>query len=277
MSSVISKDGTRIAFSRVGAGPALILVDGALCYRASGPSGPLASALNSHFTVFTYDRRGRGESGNTSPYAIEREVEDLDALIGAAGGHAYVYGVSSGAVLALEAASRGARIDKLALYEAPFVVDNSREPIPGDFLARVHDALDRQRRGDAVRLFMKLVGVPGIFITMMRFMPAWSRLTAVAHTLPYDITLVKDHEQGKPLPRTQWAGATSPTLVMDGGKSPAWMRNAMRALADVLPRATYRTLPGQTHMINAKAHVAPLVEFFAPAAVEFVTSRSTIG
>ena len=266
MSTVISKDGTRIAFSRTGSGPALILVDGALCHRASGPSGPLASALSDHFTVFTYDRRGRGESGNTSPYAIEREVEDLDALIGAAGGHASVYGVSSGAVLALEAAHRGLPIDRLALYEAPFIVDNSREPIPGDFLARLNDALDRQRRGDAVRMFMKLVGVPGIFIAMMRLMPAWSRLTAVAHTLPYDITLVKDHEQGKPLPRSQWTGATSPTLVMDGGKSPAWMRNAMRALAGVLPRATYRTLPGQTHMINAKAHVAPLVEFFTAEA-----------
>ena len=261
--TAVSRDGTSIAYSRVGRGPALVLVDGALCYRASGPSGPLAAALADHFTVFTYDRRGRGESGNTPPFAIEREVEDLEAIIAAAGGRAFVYGVSSGAVLALEAAHRGAPIDKLALYEAPFIVDDSRAPMPYDFLARLNTAIASQRPGDAVKLFMKLVGVPRIFIALMRVMPAWSKLTAIAHTLPYDITLVKDYEQGRPLPRTQWTGATSPTLVMDGGKSPVWMRNAMRELAGVLPRATYRTVPGQTHMIKAQALVSPLVEFFA--------------
>ena len=213
--------------------------------------------------MYTYDRRGRGESGNTTPYAVEREVEDLEAVISAAGGKAFVYGVSSGAALALEAADRGLPIARLALYEAPFIVDSSRAPIPPDFLDRVNAAIDRGRRGEAVTLFMKLVGVPGIFTILMRLTPAWSKLTAVAHTLPYDITLVKNHEEGKPLPRGQWARATSPTLVMDGGKSPAWMRNAMRSLAEVLPYATYRTLPGQTHMINAKAHLPALVEFFA--------------
>jgi pimeloyl-ACP methyl ester carboxylesterase len=263
MLTAISKDGTPIAFSRTGSGPALIVVDGALCYRASGPSGPLATALADRFTVYTYDRRGRGESGNTMPYAVEREVEDLEAVISAAGGKAFVYGVSSGAALALEAADRGLPIARLALYEAPFIVDSSRAPIPPDFLDRVNAAIDRGRRGEAVTLFLKLVGVPGIFTILMRFTPAWSKLTAVAHTLPYDITLVKNHEEGKPLPRGQWACATSPTLVMDGGKSPAWMRNAMRSLAEVLPHATYRTLPGQTHMINAKAHLPALVEFFA--------------
>jgi len=262
METAISRDGTSIAYSRVGKGPALVFVDGALCYRASGPSGPLAAQLADHFTVFTYDRRGRGESGNNGAAdPIAREVEDLEAVIKAAGGTAFVYGVSSGAALAVEAAHRGLPITRLALYEPPFIVDGSREPMPTDFLARLHTALGQGRRGDVVKMFMKLVQVPAVFILLMRFMPAWSKLTAVAHTLPYDLAFVKDYQAGKPLSRSRWTGATSPTLVMDGGKSPAWLRNAARALSEALPNASYRTLPGQTHMINAKAHVAPLVEF----------------
>jgi pimeloyl-ACP methyl ester carboxylesterase len=276
METAISRDGTPIAYSRAGNGPALVFVDGALCYRASGPSGPLAARLASHFTVFTYDRRGRGESGNTAPFAVEREIEDLGAVISAAGGSAFVYGVSSGAVLALEAAHSGLPITRLALYEPPFIVDGSREPIPQDFFARLTTVLEQQRRGDAVKSFMKLVQVPAVFIIMMRVMPAWSKLTAVAHTLPYDITLVKDYQLGKPLPRFRWAGATSPTLVMDGGKSPAWLRNAARALTDVLPNASHRTLPGQTHMINAEAHMSPLVEFFRDSDVAQTTAASSL-
>lgn len=261
--TVQSRDGTPIAYSSVGQGPAVVLVDGALCYRASGPMGPLAATLADRFTVFTYDRRGRGESGDTTPYAVDREVEDLDAIIGMAGGRAFVCGLSSGAALALEAAHRGSSIAKLALYEAPFIVDNARTPIPRDFLTRLNEAIDNHRRGDAVRLFMKLVQVPTVFIVLMQLMPAWRRLTAIAHTLPYDITIVKDNQQGAPLSRGRWTGATSPTLVIDGGKSPAWMRNAARALADALPNATYRTLPGQTHMVKPTALGPALVEFFA--------------
>jgi pimeloyl-ACP methyl ester carboxylesterase len=262
METAISRDGTRIAYSRLGTGPALVFVDGALCYRASGPSGSLAEQLSTHFTVFTYDRRGRGESGNNGAAdSIAREIEDLEAVITAAGGSAFVYGVSSGAALAVEAAHRGLPITRLALYEPPFIVDSSRDPMPADFLVRLNTALQHGRRGDVVKMFMKLVQVPAVFIVMMRFMPAWSKLTAVAHTLPYDLAFVKDHQAGTPLSRSRWTGATVPTLVMDGGKSPAWLRNAARALAQVLPNARYRTLPGQTHMINAKAHVAPLVEF----------------
>jgi pimeloyl-ACP methyl ester carboxylesterase len=262
MHKTLSKDGTPIAYDRSGSGPPLIVVDGALCYRASGPSGPMAEALAEHFSVITYDRRGRGDSGDKAPYAIEREIEDIEALIREAGGTAFVYGVSSGAALALEAANCGLPITRLAVYEAPFIVDDSRPPLPEDFRAQLDEAISTGRRGDAVRLFMKFVGVPGIFVTLMRFMPAWSRLTAVAHTLPYDITLVEDNERGRPLRPKQWSRTTTPTLVMDGGKSPAWMRSAMKSLADVLPNAKYRTLDGQTHIIKARAHVAPLVEFF---------------
>ena len=263
MKKVLSNDGTPIAFDRAGKGPAIILVDGALCYRASGPMGPLAALLAEKFTVFTYDRRGRGDSGNTAPYAVEREVEDIEALISEAGGSAFVYGISSGAALALEAANHGLAIKKLALYEAPFIVDDSRPPIPNDYLERLNDLVSADRRGDAVKLFMKLVGVPAIFVVMMRVMPAWSKLKGVAHTLPYDITIVQDNQRGQPLPAGRWASVTTPTLVVDGGKSPAWMRHAMQALATVLPNAKLRTLEGQTHMVKPNALAPVLLDFFA--------------
>jgi pimeloyl-ACP methyl ester carboxylesterase len=264
METVRSTDGTPIAFDRAGSGPAIILVDGALCYRASGPMAPLAKLLAPHFTVFTYDRRGRGDSGDTAPYAVEREVEDIDALIRAAGGSAFVFGISSGAALTLEAANRGlaVRIKKLALYEAPFIVDDTRAPVPADFVRQLDRLLTAGRRGDAVRLFMKAVGVPTFFVALMRFMPAWSRLKAIAHTLPYDMTIVLDNQRGKPLPITRWTSSTAPTLVVAGSKSPAWMRNAMQALARVVPNAKHYTLDGQTHMVSAKALAPVLVEFF---------------
>lgn len=262
MEKVSSRDGTPIAFDRSGNGPPLILVDGALCYRGSGPMGPLAALLAPHFTVFTYDRRGRGESGDRAPYAVEREVEDIEALIKAAGGSAFVYGVSSGAALALEAASGGLDIRKLALYEAPFIVDDSRRPITDAYEAEINDLIALDRRADAVKLFMRAVGVPGVFIAMMRFMPVWSKLTGVAHTLPYDFSIVIDNQKGKPLPAGRWDSVMMPTLVADGGKSPVWIRRAMQSLGDVLPNARRRTLEGQTHMVKAKPHASMLVDFF---------------
>jgi pimeloyl-ACP methyl ester carboxylesterase len=262
MKKILSKDGTSIAVDTIGRGPALVFVDGAMCYRASGPSQPIAAALAEHFTVYTYDRRGRGDSGDTAPYDVQREVDDLAAVIREAGGRAFVFGVSSGAALALEAASRGVAMERLALYEAPFIVDDSRPPLSDDFVPQMKTALAAGRRAEAVKMFMKLVGVPGIFIAMMRVMPAWPKLTAIAHTLPYDLAIVGPYQKGAPLPKTRWSGATVPTLVMDGGKSPAWMRNATRALAGVVPNATYRTLDRQTHMVKPKALAPPLIEFF---------------
>lgn len=139
MSNVISKDGTTIAYDKIGNGPPLILVDGALCYRESGPNGPLASELKEHFTVFTYDRRRRGESTNTPPYSVAREIEDIEALINEASGEAFLYGISSGAALALEAINAGLSVKKLALYEAPFIVDDSRDPVPEDYLDELRE------------------------------------------------------------------------------------------------------------------------------------------
>jgi pimeloyl-ACP methyl ester carboxylesterase len=259
--TVHSKDGTTIAFDRIGDGPPVILVDGALCSRAMGPCGPLAALLAAHFTVFTYDRRGRGDSGDNAPYAVEREIEDLEALVDEAGGAASVWGVSSGAVLALEATRRLAGVTKLALYEAPFIVDASRPTTEEDWPRIVH-AVAAGRRGQAVKFFLKSVGVPGIVVALMPLMPVWSKLKAVAHTLPYDGAIVQENQKGRPLPAGQWASVTIPTLVMDGGNSPQWMRHATRALASTLPNAKYQTLEGQTHMVKEKAHAPVLVEFF---------------
>lgn len=262
MDKVRSRDGTLIAFDRLGSGPPLVLVDGAMCHRALGPTPKLAPLLAKEFTVFAYDRRGRGDSGDTAPYTVERELDDLEAILDAAGGSAFVYGVSSGAALALEAANRGLAIDKLALYEPPFIVDDTRPPPPDDYVARLTDLLAADRRGDAVKLFMEIVGAPWVVIAMMRLMPAWSKLKAVAHTLVYDALIVKDHQRGEPFPPARWPSVTAPTLVAVGGKSPVWMQHAMHALAEVVPNATHRTLDGQTHMVNAKVHASMLVEYF---------------
>jgi len=263
VSTVRSKDGTTIAFDRVGEGPPVILVDGALCYRDAGPSGGLSAQLADRYTVITYDRRGRGESADTLPFAVEREVEDIDALIQEAGGSASVCGISSGAVLALDAAARGLAIDKLAMYEPPFIVDDSRPPLPDDYVPRLEALLAEDRRGDAVKLFMRQVGVPRIFITVSPLMPAWSKLKAIAHTLPYDAAAMGHTQAGEPLPADRWTTVTMPTLVIVGGKSPEWMQHGMRELADLLPNARRRSLEGQTHMVKAKVLGPVLDEFFA--------------
>jgi pimeloyl-ACP methyl ester carboxylesterase len=261
MGTALSKDGTPIAFDRIGNGPPVILVDGALCYRGIGQSVQLAELLTPYFTVFTYDRRGRGGSGNTAPYAVEREIEDIAALLMEAGGAAFLWGMSSGAVLALEAANRLTGIKKLALYEAPFIVDSSRSTTERDW-AMIAEAVAENRRSRAVKLFLKSVGVPAFFIAVMPLMPMWSKLKAIAHTLPYDGAIVGDNQRGKPLPGDRWASVTALALVMDGGKSPEWVRHGNRALASALPNARYRTLEGQTHMLRPTAHAPTLVKFF---------------
>ena len=262
-SNLTSRDGTTIAYETTGTGPPLILVDGALCYRGCGPSRPLAEQLADSFTVFTYDRRGRGESGDTEPYAVEREVEDIEALIEAAGGSAYVYGISSGGALALDAASRDIGIGKLAVYELPLILDGSRPPIERDYVSRLNGFLVAGRRADAVRLFMRQVGVPGFFVALMRFMPAWKKLKGVAHTLPYDATVMAGAQDGKPLPAARWAEVTTPTLAVVGGKSDPWMHHGMDELADRVPNASFETLAGQNHMVKPKALAPMLKEFFA--------------
>ena len=259
--SVLSRDGTPIACERRGQGHPLILVDGALCSRTMGPSGPLAKALENHFTVFRYDRRGRGDSGDTPPYAVEREVDDIDSVLRAAGGEAYVWGMSSGAMLALMAATRLPGIRKLALYEAPLIVDDSRKTTQSDW-ATIRAAIAQARRGDAVTAFLKSVGMPGLLVLFMKLTPIWPKLKAVADTLPHDGAIVGGDQLGKPLDPARWASVNVPILVTDGGKSPAWMRHGNKALAEALPNASYLTLPGQNHMLKAAAQVPVLTAFF---------------
>jgi pimeloyl-ACP methyl ester carboxylesterase len=230
-----------------------------------GPMPSLARLLVRHFTVIVYDRRGRGESGDTLPWSVEREVEDIAALIAAAGGSAHVFGISSGVVLALEAAARGLPITKLALYEPPFIVDGARSPVAEDFIPGLQQLLEEGNRDEVVKRFMRLVGVPGVFIFLMRLFPSWRKLAAAAHTVPYDLTIVRGTQAGKPLPRDRWSAVRAPNLVLDGGKSPAWMRHGCQALADVLPRSTYRTLPGQNHMVKPAALAPALIEFLTAA------------
>ena len=256
--AVTSADGTRIAVSTIGSGPAVVLVDGALCHRNMGPLGDLATALADRFTVYTYDRRGRGASGDAGTYAVEREVEDLAAVIAAAGGSADVYGISSGGALALEAAAAGVGVRKLALYEVPYVSG------PAENLPLMDELVAAGKRADAVRLFLRTVGVPAVFVSLMRFMPAWSQMKDAAHTLPYDFRVVGAPGSIAPLPRDRWSVATMPILALDGGRSHQRMRDAMREVVAAVPSAQYRTLPGQTHMLKTSAIAPVLTEFFQP-------------
>jgi pimeloyl-ACP methyl ester carboxylesterase len=259
MSSVRSKDGTTIGFERTGSGPPLIIVDGALCWRESGPARKLAAELADRFTVITYDRRGRGESGDTEPYSVQREVEDLQALIGEAGSPAHVLGISSGAVLAMEAVRAGAAIDTLAVYEAPFIVDDSRAPAPAGYVPDLNRYLAAGDRGAAVKRFMRLVGMPGPLVALMPVSPAWRKLKGVAHTLPYDAACMGDTQSGKPLDAEHWGAVGVRTLVLVGGKSPEWMANGMESLAALLPDARREVLEGQTHMVKPKV-LAPALK-----------------
>ncbi|WJH33868.1 alpha/beta hydrolase [Paenibacillus sp. CC-CFT747] len=263
MNTVTTKDGTRIAYEKKGDGPALILIDGALCSRSQGPNGPLAALLQKHFTVYTYDRRGRGGSGNSSSYSIDYEIQDLEALIREAGGTVHLYGISSGAALALEAANRLSSVNKLALYEAPFIVDDSRAPLPATYRERMESLLASGKRSAAVKHFMRAgVGLPAPLVAIMPLMPAWSKLKAVAHTLPYDTLLTMEHQRGSVASLERWASLSVPSLVVAGGKSPQWMRNAMHSLAHTLPSAQLETLPGQTHIVKPSVLAPVLQRFF---------------
>src|SRR5215467_11226568 len=193
MNTVTSKDGTTIAFDRQGNGPPVILVDGALCSRSFGPMGPLSALLAPHVTAYTYDRRGRGDSGNTPPYALEREIEDIDALIAAAGGTAYVYGISSGAALAFEAARQlPTAITKVALYEPPYTLDADAIQRFEDYRKQLDELLVAGRAGDGVELFMRLVGASDEGVAQMRQSPMWPQFEALGSTLAYDAAALGD-------------------------------------------------------------------------------------
>ena len=259
MNKVNSMDGTEIAYEKRGRGPAMILVDGALCYRSFGPMPHLAELLAPHFTVYIYDRRGRGESGNHQPYALAREVEDIGALIKEAGGTAFVFGTSSGACIALEAALvLGNKTKKLAMYEAPYNSEKAMQQAWKEYRKQLSELIAANRRGDAVALFMQLVGTPADQIDGMRHAPMWPMLEAVAPTLAYDAAAMGEDRS---IPAKRAATVTVPALVMNGTVIP-FMLDTAQALAKAIPGAQHCTLEGQPHDVNLEVLAPVLVEFF---------------
>jgi pimeloyl-ACP methyl ester carboxylesterase len=275
MKTTTSRDGTTIAYEEVGSGPPLVLVDGAFCRREFGPMPQLAPLLARQFTVFHYDRRGRGDSGDTAPYAVEREIEDLAAIVKVAGagspaapqGSVFLYGTSSGAALAMLGAASGPPVRKLVLYEPPFSLDGTRRPDPPDFREQIAAMISANQRDRAVKMFMKVVGAPSFAIFIMRLLPnVWPKLRAVAHTLPYDFAVLGDTQTGGPLPpqlRQKMASISAPTLAVAGGKSAPWMHYAAKTVSETIPRASFRVVPGQDHNVAAKAIAPVLIDFFS--------------
>lgn len=261
-SRVISQDGTRITYDKIGHGSAVILVAGAMCSRSFWSGSELASLLAPHFTVYNYDRRGRGDSGDTHPYAVVREVEDIEALIDEAGGSACLYGHSSGASLVLEAAIQlGQKIKKLALYEAPYHEEAADKQAFKAYIKQLTEELAAGRKGDAVAAFMHYVGMPTDQIEAMRHSPAWSQLESIGPTLAYDHTAILGEDSSIPTERI--AVITAPTLVMNGGASFPFMYDTAQALSKAIPKAQLRTLEGQTHDVDSNVLAPVLVEFFS--------------
>jgi len=259
MEKVTSKDGTGIAYDKRGEGSAVILIDGALCFRSFGPMPRLAELLAPRFTVYNYDHRGRGDSGDTPPYALEREIEDIEALIEEAGGSAFVFGTSSGGALGLEAALKlGDKIKKLAMYEPPYDSSKAAAQAWKEYRKELAELVAANRRGDAAALFMASVGTPTDQINGMRHAPMWAMFEAVAPTLAYDAAALGE-DRSVPIKRA--AKVTTPTLVMNGTAIP-FMLDTATALAKAIPHAQHRTLEGQTHDVNLEVLAPVLVEFF---------------
>jgi pimeloyl-ACP methyl ester carboxylesterase len=256
-----SRDGTTIAFTKTGSGPPLIIVDGAFCYRENGPATELASLLAQHFTVFTYDRRGRGKSGDTAPYTVEREIDDLRALARETGGTPFVLGISSGGALTLQAVASGVDVTKMALYEPPYLSEANGPRSFEDIKNRLQSLVSADDRAGAVKFFMTDVyGAPRAFVFAMPFlMPnAWKRNKLVVHTTPYDLTILADRS----VLNERRFSISVPALVIGGEKSPKELRDAVTAVAKALPNAHSRFLPGQDHNISGAALVPVLFEVF---------------
>ncbi|MGW7384053.1 alpha/beta fold hydrolase [Streptomyces sp. NPDC054794] len=254
---ITSRDGTPLAYARTGQGPAVVLVSGAMSTGAT--VAPLAARLADRFTVVPYDRRGRGASGDTPPYAVAREVEDLAALIEAVGGDAALYGISSGGALALTAAASGLPVRQVAVYEPPFAVYEGGAEERARYTRNLTEALAQGRHGDAVEHFLRLTGLAETMIQGARQSPIWADMEAIAPTLAYDDAVMGDGL----VPRERLAAITVPVLAVAGGASPAWLREATRAVAETAPEGSYRTLEDQTHMVDPDVLAPVLAEFFA--------------
>lgn len=246
METVISKDGTQIAYTKQGSGPALILISSAAADHQD--ASPLAEQLSANFTVYNYDRRGRGQSTDTAPYAAAREVEDIEALIAAAGGQACLFGSSSGAALALETANLlGNSVAKLFLFEPPFIINDSRKPVTDDYVEHLNALIKAEKRSEAVEYFAsEALGIPGEYIGYMKADPSWNKMESLAHTLAYDGMIMGTTQSGNPLPAGRW-NVTVPTLIMTGENSEPLFHDAARALVELLPKAAAHSLAGQDH------------------------------
>lgn len=261
MKTVTSKDSTTIAFDQSGKGPAVILVDGAMEYRAIGQGmAQLAGLLAPHFTVLHHDRRGRGDSTDTQPYAIMREIEDIEALIDEAGGSAFLYGISSGGALAMEAAIElGDKVKKLAMYEVPYSDDENVQKGWIAYRNQLRSAVEAGRADEAVGFFMGMIGMPAGQVEGMRQSPVWPMLESVGLTLAYDAEITgKDSS----VPVKRAAKVAVPTLVMVGDNSYPFMQQSAKRLANLIPHAQYRILEGQTHDVSPEALAPVLIEFF---------------
>jgi len=267
MPTVTSKDSTKIAFDKIGSGPAVILVNGAMAFRAADPTlGQVAELLSKDFTVYDYDRRGRGgstDASNIKSFTKEREIEDVQALIEDAGSKAMLFGISSGGAVALETAAVTPGVMKVVVYEAPFIVDDSREPLE-DYKGYTTRLVKEGKIDELVEYFLTAIaGVPGEYVGgMKQNSDMWNGMKAIAPTIPHDAAFMTEFMKGKPLPSGYWAKVKVPVLVADGGASPAWLHNAAEALARELPNASRETLPDQTHMVDANVLAPVLIEFF---------------
>jgi pimeloyl-ACP methyl ester carboxylesterase len=257
METTTSKDGTTLAFDRLGSGPPVVLVCGGSVDRMADAG--IAQELSSDFTVCNYDRRGRGDSGDTLPYAVEREIEDIEAVIEAAGGSANLWGSSSGAALAMIATASGAPVTKLALWEPPYFLDPDARP-PADQVEQYETMIAEGRRGDAAEYFMaKVVGMPPEFVADARSQPWWAGQEAFAHTLAYDARIMGDYL----IPTDTASSVKVPTVVLAGGADMPFMRETAQALADALPDGEVRFLEGQGHNVDPTVLAPALKEFFA--------------
>ena len=256
--TTLSADGTSIVYSKYGDGPAVILVDGAFCSRHFGPMLKLAPVLAEQFTVYAYDRRARGDSGDTKPYAIEREIEDLQAMIRVAGGSAFLFGISSGAILCLRAASAGLNITRVAVLEPPFVGNkNGKRPVDGK--QQLDQLIAAGNSSGAISFYLrKMIGVPAIVPFILRLTPNWRKMKANAKSLPYDAAICGDFTISKAMV----SGVTISTLVIDSTKSPASLRNAVEELTAALPHGQRMSLAGSVHQVPPETLVPVLINFY---------------
>ena len=260
MDTLTSRDGTAIAYDRQGQGPALILVDGALTVHSSD-SGELARLLAPHFTVYGFDRRGRGGSGDTPPYAVDREIDDIEALTDRAGGSAFLYGHSSGGPLAMRAAIRlGRKVAKLAMYEPPYNNDPDAQESWSRYLGQLRQALAEGCHGAAVALFMQLIGLPAEQIAGLRRAPSWPGMEAVAPTLAHDHAAIMGESWS--VPTVLAARVPVPALVMAGDAGLPFMAGTALALSQAMPQGRLRILEGQTHAVDPAVLAPVLAEFF---------------